>query len=75
LWSDDTQWPKSESLFLAHATIERIRSHKLRKDSLLARESSDKNPMVKLSNENPMIKQKKKAKKNEIDDIFDFKNT
>lgn len=61
-----------ELLFLAHAIIERIRTHKLQKDSPLARESSDRNPMVKLSDENPMIKQKKKAKKNEIDDIFGF---
>lgn len=52
--------------------MERIKAHKPQEDSLLAQESSDKNPMGKLLDDNPLIKQRKKTKKDEIDDIFGF---
>ena len=63
---------KSESSFLAPAVIERIGTNKLQNDSSLATEDSDKKPMVKLADEIPIIRRKKKAIRNEIDDIFGF---
>ncbi|KIM49160.1 hypothetical protein M413DRAFT_21431 [Hebeloma cylindrosporum] len=74
--SHDVMSPKPISQHVAsmpsppHAIIEIIGAHKLQKNSLLVRKSSEKKPTV--TDENPLLKQKKKVKKDEIDDVFGF---